>query len=128
MKFYYCYHTTYHNGTRIGCIVGKKLTNEEPKAETMQITWDNLNEMYHRFSAWCEFNVWSLKKGRKVSFLTNTFFPKGDERDVKEWKTADLGIVLKITYKEFSPSVSEVLKWHDADAAMAYLRERGWER
>ena len=128
MKFYYCYHTTYHNGTRIGCIVGQKLTNEEPKAETVQVTWDNLNEMYRRFGVWCEFNIWNLKKGRVVSFLTDSFFPKKDEKDVKEWKTSDLGIVLEVTYREFSPPISEILKWYDADAAMVYLRERGWEK
>lgn len=127
MKFYRCRYTTYHNGTRIGCIVGTKLTNEEPKEETVQITWDNLSEMYHRFSAWCEFNVWNLKKGRVISFFTDSLFPKKDERDVKEWKTSDLGIVLEVAYEEFSPPISEVLEWHDGDAAMAYLRERGWK-
>ena len=91
MKFYYCYHTTYHNGTRIGCIVGKKLTDEEPKAETVQVTWDNLSEMYHRFGVWCKFNIWNFKKGRVVSFFTDSFFPKKGRKRCQGMENFRLG-------------------------------------
>lgn len=125
MKFYYRYTTTYHNDTRIGCEAGRMLTDIEPTAETIHITWDNLNEMYQKLGIGCKFNIWNFKKGRIVSFFTDGFFPKKDERDVKEWKHPNLNIRMEITYREYNPSIAEVLKWHDAEKAIAYLNERG---
>lgn len=124
MKFYYVYSTTYHNNTRIGTCISKVLLDEEPKAQTDVLTWDNLEEYYHKNGLSCKFNIWFFKKGRRVSFFLDKFFPSKDERDVKEWKE-DLNIRIETTYREFNPSVAEVLKWHDATRAIAYLNERG---
>ena len=124
MKFYYVYNTTYHNNTRIGTCISKMLTSDEPKATTTLLTWDNLEEYYHKHGLSCKFNIWNFKKGRRVSFFIDTFFPKKDERDVKEWKE-ELNIRIETTYREFNPSVAEVLKWHDAEKAIAYLNEKG---
>jgi hypothetical protein len=125
MKFYYRYATTYHNNTCIGCKVGKMLTDINPIAETIHITWDNLNEMYQKLGIDCKFNIWNFKKGRRVSFFIDSFFPKKDEKDVKEWKHPDLNIRIEFTYKEYSPSIAEVLKWYDIEKAIIYLNERG---
>lgn len=126
MKFYYRYVATYHNDTRIGCSIGKVLTDEEPQPETHFLNWGSLEEMYKAFGMACKFNIWNCKKGRRVSFFTDSFFPKKDEWDVKEWKHPALNIRLEVSYREFTPSISEVLKWHDAEQAINYLLEIGW--
>ena len=121
MKFYYVYTTTYHNDTRIGTCVGKMLVNEVPKAKTTILTWDNLEENYRKNGLLYKFNIWNCKKGRRVSFFLDTLFC---EKDVKEWKE-ELNIRIETTYKEFSPCIADVLKWHDIENAIAYLNERG---
>lgn len=125
MKFYHVYNTTYHNNTCIGTYVSTILTDKEPKTETILLTWDNLEEYYNRNFMFCKFNIWNFKKGRRVSFFTDTFlFAKKDERDVKEWKE-ELNIRIETTYKEFNPSIAEVLKYYDTEKAIAYLNEKG---
>ena len=121
MKFYYVYTTTYHNDTRIGTCIDKILVNEVPKAKTTILTWDNLEENYRKNGLLYKFNIWNCKKGRSVSFFLDTLFC---EKDVKEWKE-ELNIRIETTYKEFSPCIADVLKWHDIENAIAYLNERG---
>lgn len=121
MKFYYVYNTTYHNDTRIGTCISKILVNEVPKAKTTILTWDNLEENYRKNGLLYKFNIWNCKKGRRVSFFLDTLFC---EKDVKEWKE-ELNIRIETTYKEFSPCIADVLKWHDIENAIAYLNERG---
>ena len=121
MKFYYVYNTTYHNDTRIGTCIGKILVNEVPKAKTTILTWDNLEENYRKNGLLYKFNIWNCKKGRRVSFFLDTLFC---EKDVKEWKE-ELNIRIETTYKEFSPCIADVLKWHDIEKAIAYLNEKG---
>ena len=121
MKFYYVYTTTYHNNTRIGTCISKILVNEVPKAKTTILTWDNLEENYRKNGLLYKFNIWNCKKGRRVSFFLDTLFC---EKDVKEWKE-ELNIRIETTYKEFSPCIADVLKWHDIENAIAYLNERG---
>ena len=121
MKFYYVYTTTYHNDTRIGTCIDKILVNEVPKAKTTILTWDNLEENYRKNGLLYKFNIWNCKKGRRVSFFLDTLFC---EKDVKEWKE-ELNIRIETTYKEFSPCIADVLKWHDIENAIAYLNERG---
>lgn len=121
MKFYYVYNTTYHNDTKIGTCIGKILVNEVPKAKTTILTWNNLEENYRKNGLSYKFNIWNCKKGRRVSFFLDTLFC---EKDVKEWKE-ELNIRIETTYKEFSPCIADVLKWHDIENAIAYLNERG---
>lgn len=125
MKFYYCYYTIYHNGTRINSRHGKCLYDTKPFDKTIPITWRNLNEIYQSLDFLPNFIILNMKKGRVISFFHDKLFPAGNFRDVKEWKHPNLNILLKITYAEYTPSIAEVLKWHDQEKAIAYLRERG---
>lgn len=124
MKFYYRYVATYHNGTLIGTNVGRMLTAEEPTAEVIDLTWDNLQKYYSEDGLSYKFNIWNFKKGRRVSFFLEKFFLKKDERDVKEWKE-DLNIQIKITYAEYTPTIAEVLNWHEMEKVALYLKEKG---
>lgn len=80
--------------------------------------------MYHKYSLCFKFNIWNFKRGRLVSFFTDHWFEK-EYRDIKEWKTSDLHITLTIRYKEDSPSINEVMRYHDGEKAIQYLIERG---
>ena len=125
LKFYSITYKTYNNGTYIGTNYGKTLAEEsEVKDDIVLINWDNLSEMYHKFSLAVPFNIWNFKKGRLVSFFVGNPFKK-DFRDIKEWKTK-LDIMVKVEYKDISSSMSieDVLKWHDAEKAIQYLNER----
>ena len=125
LKFYSITYKTYNNGTYIGTNYGKTLKEEsEVKDELILINWDNLSEMYHKYSLSLPFNIWNFKKGRLVSFFVGNPFKK-DFRDIKEWKTK-LDITVKVEYKDISSSMSleDILKWHDAEKAIQYLNER----
>lgn len=125
LKFYSIAYKTYNNGTYIDTHYAKTLKEEsEVKDELIFIDWNNLSEMYHKYSLSLPFNIWNFKRGRLVSFFVGNPFKK-DFRDVKEWKTK-LDIEIKIEYKDISNSMSieEILKWHDAEKAIQYLNER----
>ena len=125
LKFYSIAYKTYHNDTYIDTHYGKTLAEEGTvKDEVIQIDWDNLSEMYHKYSLSLPFNIWNFKKGRLVSFFVGNFFKK-DFQDIKEWKT-DLNIWVKVEYTDVSSSMSinDILKWHDAEKAIQYLNER----
>lgn len=125
LKFYSIAYKTYNNGTYIGTDYATTLKEEsETKNDLVFINWDNLSEMYHKYSLSLPFNIWNFKKGRLVSFFVDNPFKK-NFRDVKEWKTK-LDIMVKIEYTDISNSMSidEVLKWHDAEKAIQYLNER----
>lgn len=126
LKFYSVVYKTYNNGTYIDTDYAKTLKEEnEVKDDLVFINWDNLSEMYHKYSLALPFNIWNFKKGRLISFFVGNPFKK-DFRDIKEWKTK-LNIMINIEYKDISNSTSieEVLKWHDAEKAIQYLNERG---
>ena len=125
LKFYSVAYKTYNNGTYIGTDYTKTLKEEsEIKNELVFINWDNLSEMYCKYSLLLPFGIWNFKKGRIISFFSGNPFKK-DFRDIKEWKTK-LDIMVKIEYIDISKSMSidDILKWHDAEKAIQYLNER----
>lgn len=125
LKFYSVAYKTYNNGTYIGTDYARTLIEEsEAKDEFVFINWDNLSEMYCKYSLLLPFGIWNFKKGRIISFFSGNPFKK-DFRDIKEWKTK-LDITLKIEYRDISKSMSidDVLKWHEAEKAIQYLNER----
>ena len=83
LKFYSIAYKTYHNDTCIDTEYAKTLVEEGTvKDEIIQINWDNLSEMYHKYSLSLPFNIWNFKKGRLVSFFVGNPFKK-DFRDIK---------------------------------------------
>ena len=126
LKFYAIHYKTYNNGTYIDTRYAETLKEESKiKDDLIFINWDNLSEMYHKYSLALPFNIWNFKKGRRVSFFEGNPFKK-DFQDIKEWKTK-LDIMVKVEYIDISNSMSiqDVLKWHDAEKAIQYLNERG---
>ena len=125
LKFYSIAYKTYNNGTYIDTHYARTLQEEsEIKDDIVFINWDNLSEMYCRYSLLLPFGIWNFKRGRIVSFFSGNPFKK-DFRDIKEWKTK-LNIMVKIEYTDISNSISieDVLEWNDAEKAIQYLNER----
>lgn len=128
MEFYNVITKTINKGHCIGRSYGTALLEEEPKNKIEKVSWENLEEQYAKYGINLSFNVWNLKKGRVVSFFINKmtpFFLKEWEKDIKEWKEP-LDITIEIVYKKDTcVTIEEVLKWHDIEKAIQYLKERG---
>ena len=126
LKFYSVVYKVYNNGTFIDGKSTKVLAEEnEVENKIISVHWDNLSEIYHKYSLLLPFNIWNFKKGRRVSFFSGNPFKK-DFRDVKEWKNP-LDIMIKIDYKDMSNcmNIADILKWRDVDKAIQYLNEHG---
>lgn len=118
LVFYNIEYTTYHNGKELGKEWAKGCCEEsELYNEVIDISWDNLTEMYHHYGLALYFNYMNLKKGRVV-------YPFDSFKTIKEWKEP-LNIKLTTKYEIEEPKLIDVLKWHDQKQAIQYLRERG---
>ena len=108
LKFYSVMYKTYNNGTFIDGNYTKILVEEgEIKNKIIFVDWDNLSEIYRKYSLLLPFNIWNFEKGRRISFFNGNPFKK-NFRDIKEWKTP-LNIKIEIDYKDISILVSLIL-------------------
>lgn len=128
LKFYRCYFETINKGQVMYGDSSRVLIDEKnkPQNETIQITWDNLEQVHQKYGIDVGFNVWTRKKGRVISFFNgNLIFRKDYEKDLKEWKDKKLNLQLKVSVKECQVSIQDVLDWYDSEKAIQYLKERG---
>ena len=124
LHYYRVLYTTYNNEVKVGNTSGFTIADEsEVKEETIPITWENLEEVYHDHGLSLAFNLWHFKRGRTISFFEGIFIEK-NRRDIKEWKTPTLNIKLVITYETFPCSLNTILNYWDSEKAIQYLRER----
>lgn len=128
MEFYNVIIKTINKGQCVGRSYGTILLEEEPENKIEKISWENLEEQCTKYGINLSFNVWNLKKGRVVSFFIDKmtpFFLKEWEKDIKEWKEP-LDITIETIYeKKTYMTIEKVLKWHDIEKAVQYLKERG---
>lgn len=130
LQFYHQYLETYHNGELMQKEHSLILIEEEKESShnySFNLTWDNLNDFYCDFGLYLPFNVWNFNKGRRISFFNFSLF-NSNTWDIKEWKTKDLNIMVKFFTKKATVSLSEILKWHNSDKAIQYLKERGLDK
>lgn len=126
LKFYRKMIKTYKDNELICYHSGEMLTNEEPKAERFIVSWENLEEIGERFGFYLPYAYHIFKKGKVIYFFD--YFPMGMNKklkSIKEWKQKETNIHIEISYMEYTPSISEVLDWHDGNKAIQYLKERG---
>ena len=126
LEFYHVVSIIKHNDTEIGYRDGGNTLTEElnQTTETIELTWDNLKEKYYKYGIFCNFNYWTFKKGRIISFFNFSFFNK-NTWDIVEWKKP-LNITLTIKYIKYNPSIKEIFDWSDSEKAIQYLNERGF--
>ena len=121
MLTYYlvCYSTLY-NGQVINNSIGHAILDETTSTETQHIpiTWENLNTIYNEYGLSCAFNIWNCREGRKIEFFSW-------RSAIKEWKTADFNLELRISYTPYNAPIEDIMKYWEGDKAIQYLVERG---
>lgn len=124
LKFYRIYYNTIVRGYRVDTKVAKMVTEETPHNDKIVLTWDNLTEMYQKYGLELGFNIWNMRRGRRISFW-NMEIRNKKTWDIKEWKEPQLALTLDIEYRAYTPSIDEIMQWYDGDKAIQYLVERG---
>ena len=130
LQFYHQYLETYRNGELMLKEHSLMLMEEEEESShnySLNLTWDNLGDFYCDFGFFLPFNIWNSNKGRRISFFNFSLF-NSNTWDIKEWKTKDLNIVVKFSTKKATVSLVEILRWHNSDKAIQYLKERGLDK
>jgi len=129
LKFYHNYSKTFYNGELIGTSgIGTMLVDDTAvHNHEINLTWDNIEEKYQEYGGSCSFyfSLYETKKGLKLEWFGTTlknFFRK-NYHTIKQWKTPELNITVKIYYREFTPSLQEVFNWYDSKKASQYLKE-----
>lgn len=119
LNYYHVHYTTKLNGEVIStdhssCIC----TEEEIKNEVIAVNWQNLGSFYNEYGLVCGFNVWNVKKGRRISPFDKML------HDRKEWEHPETGLTFEVVYRMCEPSIQTILEWHEQSKAIQYLNER----
>lgn len=118
MNYYKMAIIVLYKGMELRSHYGEILTEEEPHDSVTKITWDNIEELYKY--ATCD--IKSCKKGRLLHVWGNLDI---DGFYFKEWSKPNLTFEVKTTYRMIKPSIKTILEYHDGEAAIKYLLERG---
>lgn len=128
LNFYHIYCKTYHNGELIHSEYLHQLLNEnEIKNEKLHIEWDNVNEVFRKYSATALgfYIPKNFKTGkRKVCFYSNEF--RASIRNtlaVKERTPLNIDFEIEMK-KNKSVSIADILNYKDGERAIQYLIER----
>jgi len=117
LTYYIVHYTTLHNGKVINNSIGRVILDKTASTETQHIpiTWENLDEINEKYGL---FSVWNCRKGRKIEFFSW-------HSTIKEWKTTDLNLELRISYTPYNAPIEDIMKYWEGDKAIQYLVERG---
>ena len=102
--------------------MARVLADEVMKDEIIPISWSNVEEVYFQYGIILPFTLCRKDKGLVIHYYEDGLFGK----KVKSWKTANLDLELRVVYEQYTPSINEVLNWHDGEKASQYLKEKGW--
>lgn len=95
-----------------------KICENHPDTDVININWDNAEEEIQKLCIWLPFGITKKRKGLKLFFWDDLF------TNVKQWKD-DLNIEIKTTWREYKPTIKEIMSFNDSDKAIQYLIERG---
>lgn len=96
-----------------------KISESPPGTKIVKINWDNIEEEINKLGIWLPFGLTKTRRGLKLFFWDDLFFA-----NIKQWKE-DLNIEIKTTWKEYKPTIKEIIDFRDSDKAIQYLVERG---
>lgn len=122
LEFYEYSADAYYNDKFI-CEVGwgQLLTDKKPQDKEYNATWDNIVDILESIPIRGDYDIRQRKKGMKISFYNwNGFW-----YEIKQWKSPELNVKIKVSYKKINKSISKVLEWPDSEKALKYLVERG---
>ena len=95
-----------------------KICESHPDTDVININWDNAEEEIQKLCIWLPFGITKKRKGLKLFFWDDLF------TNVKQWKE-DLNIEIKTTWREYKPTIKEIMGFKDSDKSIQYLVERG---
>lgn len=98
------------------------LAEEKPQDETIEVTWDNLEEIYWKYGLFLPYNIWNLKRGKRIEFWDFSIFER-DTWALNQWKVDYINLPIEITYEEARVTLKEILSYDDAKKAMEFLGE-----
>lgn len=99
----------------------------EEQKYSFNLTWNNIEEVLHKYNLSLPFNLYKIKNNYKIEFfsgygLINTF----NCRVIKQKKVKELNMQILFTPKEITDiSLEQVFKINDNEMAIKYLKERG---
>ena len=94
-----------------------KICESHPYTDVIKINWDNAEEEIKKHDIWLPFGITKRRKGLKLFFWDDLF------TSVKQWKE-DLDIEIKTSWREYKPTIKEIMDFKESDKAIQYLVER----
>lgn len=120
INYYNIIYKTYRNNKEVGKHhIQNLLPEDKATPKIINITWENLNDVYWNYGIVLPFNIWSSKRGRIISFWHFKLFDK-NTWDINERRTKDLDLKLSIEYQPIKPTMRD-LKNCEADIVLKYL-------
>jgi hypothetical protein len=98
-----------------------KICENHPNTDIIKVNWDNAEEEIQKLDIWLPFGITKKRKGLQLFFHDYLF------KNVKQWKE-DLDIEIKTSWREYKPSLKEIMNFKDSDKAIQYLVERGFNQ
>lgn len=95
-----------------------KISESHPGTDVIKINWDNAEEEIQKLGLCLPFGIMKRRKGLKLFFWNDLF------TNVKQWKEY-LDIEIKTSWREYKPTIKEIMDFKDSDKSIQYLVERG---
>lgn len=99
-------------------LYARKICESHPGTDVIKINWDNAKEEIQKLGLCLPFGITKRRKGLKLFFWNDLF------TNVKQWKE-DLDIEIKTSWREYKPTIKEIMDFKDSDKSIQYLVERG---
>lgn len=95
-----------------------KICENHPNTDVIKINWNNVEQEIYKIGLHLPFGITKRRKGLQLFFHDYLF------KNFKQWKE-DLDIEIKTSWREYKPSLKEIMNFKDSDKAIQYLVERG---
>lgn len=102
-------------------LYARKICESHPNENIIKVNWDNVEEEILKIKnvyPILPFGITKKRKGLQLFFHDYLF------KNIKQWKE-DLDIEIKTSWREYKPSLKEIMNFKDSDKAIQYLVERG---
>ena len=121
MLHYYNVHLEYYlDGKKLIRTFYRCLIDENKKEEIISINWNNFKDFCIKYWGALPFHWETCRKGLRIDFIPV-------KKVIKEWKTPNLNMTVKIIYEESDEftSIKKILEYYNGEKAIQYLTERG---
>ena len=99
-------------------LYASKICESHPDTDVIKINWDNAEKEIQKLGLCLPFGITKRRKGLKLFFWNDLF------TNVKQWKE-ELNIEIKTSWREYKPTIKEIMDFKDSDKSIQYLVERG---